>query len=71
MISLSVNGKRHDVDVSSDTPLLWVLRDAIWFDWNKSSGADWANAALAQSTWMDGPCVPARHRLPRRLGKRS
>ncbi len=29
MISLSVNGKRHDVDVSPGTPLLWVLRDAI------------------------------------------
>lgn len=29
MISLSVNGKRHDVDVTRDTPLLWVLRDAI------------------------------------------
>jgi isoquinoline 1-oxidoreductase subunit alpha len=29
MISLIVNGKRHDVDVSPDTPLLWVIRDAI------------------------------------------
>ena len=29
MISLTVNGKRYDLDVSPDTPLLWVLRDAI------------------------------------------
>jgi aerobic-type carbon monoxide dehydrogenase small subunit (CoxS/CutS family) len=29
MISLEVNGKRHDVDVSPDMPLLWVLRDAL------------------------------------------
>ena len=29
MISLNVNGKPHDVDVSPDTPLLWVLRDVI------------------------------------------
>ena len=29
MISLIVNGKKYDVDVSPDTPLLWVLRDAI------------------------------------------
>lgn len=29
MISLSVNGKQHSVDVSPDTPLLWVLRDAL------------------------------------------
>ena len=29
MISLSVNGKRHDLDVQPDTPLLWVLRETI------------------------------------------
>src|SRR2546425_2422685 len=29
MISLTVNGKQYDVDVSPDTPLLWVIRDAI------------------------------------------
>jgi aerobic-type carbon monoxide dehydrogenase small subunit (CoxS/CutS family) len=29
MISLDVNGRRHDVDVSPDMPLLWVLRDTI------------------------------------------
>ena len=27
MIAISVNGKRQQVDVSSDTPLLWVLRE--------------------------------------------
>jgi isoquinoline 1-oxidoreductase alpha subunit len=26
---LNVNGKSHDVKVDSDTPLLWVLRDAL------------------------------------------
>jgi isoquinoline 1-oxidoreductase alpha subunit len=29
MLSLTVNGKRHDVDVPSDMPLLWVIRDTI------------------------------------------
>lgn len=29
MISLLVNGRRHSLDVSPDTPLLWVLREAI------------------------------------------
>jgi isoquinoline 1-oxidoreductase subunit alpha len=29
MIALSINGKSHTVDVESDTPLLWVLRDTI------------------------------------------
>ena len=28
-ITLNVNGRRHDVDVEPDTPLLWVLRDAL------------------------------------------
>ena len=29
MISLNVNGKQHDVDVSLDTPLLWVIRETL------------------------------------------
>ena len=29
MISLNVNGNGSDVDVESDMPLLWVIRDAI------------------------------------------
>ena len=26
---LTINGRSHDVDVSPDTPLLWVLRDSL------------------------------------------
>lgn len=29
MISLSINGTSHDVDVEPETPLLWVLRDTL------------------------------------------
>jgi isoquinoline 1-oxidoreductase alpha subunit len=29
MIALDVNGATHNVDVSSDMPLLWVLRDTL------------------------------------------
>jgi isoquinoline 1-oxidoreductase subunit alpha len=29
MITITVNGTRHDVDVSPDTPLLWVIRDEL------------------------------------------
>jgi aerobic-type carbon monoxide dehydrogenase small subunit (CoxS/CutS family) len=29
MISLDVNGKKYEVDVGPDTPLLWVLREII------------------------------------------
>jgi isoquinoline 1-oxidoreductase alpha subunit len=29
MISFQLNGKRQDVDVPGDTPVLWVLRDTL------------------------------------------
>ena len=29
MIALAINGKSYNVDVESETPLLWVLRDTI------------------------------------------
>ncbi len=29
MTSITVNGKKHEVDASTDTPLLWVLRDHL------------------------------------------
>ncbi len=29
MVTLNVNGVNHSVDVEADTPLLWVLRDAL------------------------------------------
>lgn len=29
MIQLNINGKSHQVDVESDTPLLWVIREQV------------------------------------------
>ena len=29
MVALNVNGKRYDVDVDPETPLLWAIRDGI------------------------------------------
>jgi len=29
MISLNVNGKAHNLDIDSETPLLWVIRDEL------------------------------------------
>lgn len=29
MIALDINGKRHDLDVSGDMPLLWVIRENV------------------------------------------
>ena len=35
MITLSINGKKHQVDVEPDTPVLWVLRDHLGFTGTK------------------------------------
>ena len=35
-ITLSINGQTHAVDVDPETPLLWVLRDAIGLTGTKS-----------------------------------
>jgi len=37
MISLTVNGKKHSLDVSPDTPLLWVIRDHLKLTGSKFS----------------------------------
>jgi isoquinoline 1-oxidoreductase alpha subunit len=29
MLSLTINGKRHDLDIEPETPMLWALRDEI------------------------------------------
>jgi aerobic-type carbon monoxide dehydrogenase small subunit (CoxS/CutS family) len=29
MVTLSINGRPHEIDVAADTPLLWVLRDTL------------------------------------------
>jgi aerobic-type carbon monoxide dehydrogenase small subunit (CoxS/CutS family) len=29
MVTLQVNGRKHQLDISHDMPLLWVLRDAL------------------------------------------
>ena len=29
MVTLTINGQSHEVDVSPDTPLLWALRDVL------------------------------------------
>ena len=34
-MTLSVNGEEYEVDVSPDTPLLWVLRDTLGFTGTK------------------------------------
>ena len=56
MASFSVNGKKIDVDVDPDTPLLWVLRDELRLIGTKYG------CGLAQC----GACTVHLNGLPRR-----
>ncbi len=35
MITLDINGKKHDIDLPGDTPILWALRDHLGFTGTK------------------------------------
>lgn len=57
MIEIVVNGVRREVDVSPDTPLLWVLRDSLGLTGTKYGcgiGACWACAVH-----LAGEAVPS------------
>ena len=49
MITLTVNGKQHQIDLEPDTPLLWAIRDAI--------GSPAPNSAAASRNAAPAPCI--------------
>ena len=53
MISLTVNGTSQRVDVSPDTPLLWVLRDHLGLTGTKYG------CGMALVRRLHGPCQRA------------
>jgi isoquinoline 1-oxidoreductase subunit alpha len=67
-ITLTVNGRKHEVDVEPDTPLLWVLRDAIGLTGTKyGCGISQCGACtvhVVRFTLRDAPCARARRQYP-------
>ena len=55
--TLHVNGKAHTVDVDSDTPLLWVLRDALDLKGTKFSCGEGLCGAC--NVHLDGQLAPS------------
>jgi isoquinoline 1-oxidoreductase alpha subunit len=55
--TLHVNGKAHTVDVDSDTPLLWVLRDALELKGTKFSCGEGLCGAC--NVHLDGQLAPS------------
>jgi aerobic-type carbon monoxide dehydrogenase small subunit (CoxS/CutS family) len=69
-LKLLVNGRSHSVDVAPDTPLLWVLRDAIGLTGTKF-GCGIAECG-ACTVLLDGEAVrscqlPAREAVGKRI----
>ena len=61
MISLTVNGRIHQVDVEPDTPLLGVLRDTLARTGTKfGCGAAQCGACTVHLTTAGGKPMPVR-----------
>jgi aerobic-type carbon monoxide dehydrogenase small subunit (CoxS/CutS family) len=69
MITLTINGQTHSVDVPADTPLLWVLRDTLGLTGTKFSCGQalcgactvHVNGAAARSCVMPVSAVQGGH----------
>ena len=57
MIKLRVNGREHEVEAPSDTPLLWVLRE--WLGMTGTKYGCGVAACGACSVHLDGEVVRA------------
>ena len=56
MTPVTINGKRYDIDLPADTPLLWALRDELGLTGTKFGCG---MALCGACTWRARPCGPA------------
>ena len=69
LFGLTVNGKRHEVTVAPDTPLLWVLRDTLSLTGTKyGCGSGLCGACTVH---LDGEAVRSCQTPIRSVGRRS
>jgi isoquinoline 1-oxidoreductase len=57
-VSLTVNGNRHQIDASPETPLLYVLRNDLGLN-GANMAVGQGNAGPAPCNWMARPCSHA------------
>lgn len=70
MITLTVNGKRHEIDAAPDMPLLWVLRDRLALTGTKfgcGAGLCGACTVLLNGTPVRSCSVPTGQAAGRRV----
>jgi len=60
MITLTINGTSHEVDVEPETPLLWVIRDTIGLTGTKFG------CGIAQCGWCQSGQIMAAASLLQR-----
>ena len=66
---LSINGKRHQVNVDPSTPMLWVLRDHLGLVGTKYGCGQWVCGAC--TIHLDDEAVPACKLLVSEVDDRS
>ena len=68
MITITVNGRRYDLDIEPETPLLWVIRDEIGLTGTKLACNEGHCGAC--TVLVDGvpvlSCITLAHRVGRR-----
>ena len=57
-MQFKINGKAVELDVETDMPLLWALRDELGLTGTNTAAA-WPNAARVRCYSMASRCVPA------------
>ena len=59
MITLTINGKKHQLDIDPDTPLLWVLRDVLKMTGTKLG----CGMAMCEDLYLETEVIRSCHEM--------